>query len=145
MTENITQVIEIVATSCGVCGIQFGLDRAFYKQRHADGKVFYCPNGHTIGWGEGEANKLRAEKLELESRLKFTQNRLETVKSERDQEIKKVTIQKGRATRFKNDRNRIMARIANGVCPCCCRHFVNVERHMKGQHPNYVIPESVEE
>lgn len=35
-------------------------------------------------------------------------------------------------------------RVANGVCPCCNRHFENLERHMKGQHPDFQ-PEAGEE
>lgn len=28
-------------------------------------------------------------------------------------------------------------RVAGGVCPCCNRSFVNLGRHMAGQHPDY--------
>ena len=32
---------------------------------------------------------------------------------------------------------KIRRRVANGVCPCCKRHFVNLKRHMSGQHPEF--------
>ena len=33
---------------------------------------------------------------------------------------------------------RIEKRVANGVCPCCHRQFVQLTRHMKNKHPEYL-------
>ena len=32
-------------------------------------------------------------------------------------------------------------RIKNGVCPCCKRHFTNLERHMHTKHPEFAATE----
>lgn len=40
--------------------------------------------------------------------------------------------QKAAKTRMKN-------RIANGVCPCCNRHFANVQRHIRTKHPEFTM------
>lgn len=130
-------MVELLMMTCPVstCGVRYGLDAEYQRKREKDGKSWVCPNGHSLSYHENETDKLRAEKLRLESRLEYVRN-------ERDAAIKATTIQKGRATRFKNERDRIKERIANGVCPCCNRHFVNVERHIRGQHPRFVIPEA---
>ena len=30
-----------------------------------------------------------------------------------------------------------LARVRNGTCPCCQRHFKNLRRHMDNKHPQY--------
>lgn len=139
MTSTLTTV-EIVAVNCGAyrCGIWFGLERHFYNARRKDGQKFYCPNGHFVNWSDSENDKLRAEKLRLESSLDYYRGRAQRAEKE-------VVTHKQRASRFKNDRDRIKNRIANGVCPCCNRHFVNVERHMKTRHPDFKTPGRDEE
>lgn len=42
----------------------------------------------------------------------------------------KIRAEKGAKTKLKK-------RIAKGACPCCNRHFVNLQRHIEGQHPEY--------
>jgi hypothetical protein len=37
---------------------------------------------------------------------------------------------------------KLKQRVANGVCPCCHRSFVNLHRHMAGQHPDYTKEQS---
>jgi hypothetical protein len=32
---------------------------------------------------------------------------------------------------------KVKRRVGKGTCPCCKRHFVNVERHMKVKHPSF--------
>lgn len=134
-TTSTYATIEIVHVICGTqgCGMHFGLERTLYNARRKDGGHFYCPNGHYVNWSDTENDKLRADKLRLEARL-------EHVRNERDDAQKHASVQMGRATRFKNERDRIKTRIANGVCPCCNRSFQNVKRHMTTKHPNFVIP-----
>lgn len=58
-----------------------------------------------------------------------------SVLSERNAAQRALRATKGRLTKTKK-------RIANGVCPCCNRHFVNLERHMTGKHPDYTKEQS---
>lgn len=134
--------IEFVSITCcrSGCGLTFAVPERWSDDRRKDHLTFYCPNGHQQGfYGKTSLEKnldiALAEKLRLESSLEFT-------RKQRDRAQKETIMQKGRATRFKNDRDRIKTRIANGVCPCCNRHFVNVERHMSTQHPKFKIPEA---
>ena len=124
--------IEIVDVTCGVpgCGVHFGLERVYHDARRRDGKQFYCPNGHHVAWNESELDKIRAEKLRLESSLDWT-------RKQRDEAQKETITQKQRASRFKNDRDRIKTRVSNGVCPCCNRQFAQLRQHMSTKHPGY--------
>ena len=142
MKDSTVVSIEIVHTNCGThgCGIHFGLERSFYDARHKDGKTFYCPNGHNVSWSNSENDKLRAEKLRLEASVEWERKRVERLNEKLAVEQKKVSVQKGRATRFKNNRDQLRTRIVNGVCPCCNRHFADskIVQHMETKHPEYV-------
>lgn len=41
----------------------------------------------------------------------------------------------------RKESDRKLKRIHNGVCPCCNRSFVNLQRHMKTKHPEVVSVE----
>lgn len=114
---------ELQATSCCVCGIQFGVPPYFIDSARRNAGTTYCPNGHSLGWSKSEADRLR-EQLEKEKASTEWQraraNRLE----------KDLQSQKGQMTKLKK-------RISHGVCPCCSRSFANVARHMKTKHPDY--------
>lgn len=123
------------------CGVVYGISTGYGDRRRKDGQSFYCPNGHSQSYGKSEADRLRAEKLQLESQLSFARDQRDRMEKKFEHQKIETRTQKGRATRFKNDRDRTLARIANGICPCCNRHFVNVERHMTTKHPGYKLPE----
>lgn len=139
--------IELDLMTCPAesCGIKYGLDSRFRDERLKDGKSWHCPNGHSLSYhNNSEIDKLKAAKLTLESQLQFARDQRDRMEKKFEHQKIETRTQKGRATRFKNDRDRILARIANGVYPCCNRHFVNVERHMKVKHPKFVIPDADE-
>lgn len=52
-----------------------------------------------------------------------------------DRKRKQLEVRKGLLTRMKN-------RVGNGVCPCCNRHFKNLQGHMKTKHPEFKDSES---
>ncbi|MBU8834159.1 hypothetical protein KL858_32590 [Mycolicibacterium goodii] len=118
------------------CGVSFAVENGFNERRREDHRNFYCPNGHVMGYlGKTEAQKERerADRLQrlVESReadIRFEQRRLMS-------ERRAHAATKGQLTKTKK-------RVANGVCPCCNRHFANVERHMANQHPDYARNES---
>lgn len=120
----VTASVTIVATSCGNCGIQFGLDANFKAAREADGASFYCPNGHFIGW----AGHNREKQLETQLAAARSLGRLEAER--RLAAERQRAAAKGQVTKIKN-------RVAKGVCPCCNRTFANLARHMDGQHPDW--------
>lgn len=128
---SITKFITLQSVgACCQCGIQFAFDSEIVARRQADGKGFYCPNGHSQSYCDSEVTRL---KRQLESKDKQLQNEKEwsvMYRKQRDDIQKSANALRGVVTRTKN-------RIKHGVCPCCKRNFQNVREHMKTQHPEY--------
>jgi hypothetical protein len=126
----------LTAITCGNCHIPFGLPAAMLKARQEDGGYFWCPNGHQIHYYETELDKLRKEKDRLQRVAESRAESLRITRGQRDAAQRSASALKGVVTKTKK-------RIGNGTCPCCNRHFANVERHMQSQHPEYADIEQV--
>lgn len=94
------------------------------KKRREDGGTFYCPNGHSLTFGNSENSQLRRER----DSLKQETARLASVAD--------AAERRARAAEAKSKRQ--LRRAGAGLCPCCNRSFANVTRHMKTKHPNVV-------
>lgn len=123
----------LVTTDCW-CGMTYAIPQTLFdyvKRQHDDGRAqtsIYCPLGHTWSFaGKGEAEKQRARAERLERQLA---SREEDLRAERISH----SATRGALTKAKN-------RAARGVCPCCHRSFVNVQRHVASKHPE-LVPES---
>lgn len=137
-------IVTLTHMTCPVCGVVYGLNesqRKEFKEHRGghDGKgSWYCPMGHSVHYPqETEEDRLRAKALRLESQLEFARRQRESAEKE-------AIVHKGRATRFKNERDRVKRRVSAGLCPCCNRHFTNLERHIGNKHPGFVAPENPE-
>ena len=126
---TITDVITFTTMTCPVtgCGVKYALDEEFRSRRRRDDGDWYCPNGHSLSYRH--SNRTKTEELErklaaAKGNAKYTQERL-------DRERRSHSATKGQLTKTKK-------RVAGGVCPCCNRSFVDLGRHMAGQHPDYV-------
>ena len=108
---------------CYACGIEWAAPAYFVLQRRQDGKDFWCPNGHRQQYTESAVDRLTRERDRLAQRI-----------AERDDEIvdlkKRVSAERGQVTRLRN-------RAKAGLCPCCNRHFTNLERHVATKHPGF--------
>lgn len=131
MTATFTSTGTYTVIHCGHegCGVPFALNEEFIRQRRADHKTWYCPNGHRRCYpqkNETEEAKARASMLEREL-------------ANRDEDLRAAkvahAVTKGKLTKTRN-------RIAKGVCPCCNRSFVNLGKHMAGQHPEFAPTEN---
>lgn len=117
----------MVTECCFSCGVLFGLPEELYKilQNNPD-KYFYCPNGHSQHYVKSQeaVRREQVEKLlrEKEHQLIMSANQ----KLELEQQLKKV--------------NNKLKRVSKGVCPCCNRTFIDLQRHMKTKHPEVVKP-----
>lgn len=111
--------------TCCTCKIQFQVPMGWMSVKRSDNCTFYCPNGHSQYFPEGkseldlEREKNAALRMDIEFHKRQTQY-----------EVRSHSSTKGQMTKLKN-------RVKNGVCPCCNRHFSNVERHMQSKHPEY--------
>lgn len=118
----------LTVTECCSCGVEFAVPAHFLKVRQDKGGTFYCPNGHSLSY-----TKTRVQ--ELEDQLSKSRARAQHLADQ-----KEATERSNRALRGQITKER--KRVANGVCPCCHRSFVNLRRHMSGQHPDFVGGES---
>jgi hypothetical protein len=117
---NTVYVTQLVSVECGACGIPHGLPQNMQAARLEDGALWYCPNGHRIGYTDNDAARLRRE-------LKASNDARTRLIHERDQAEASRRAWKGQATKARN-------RAAAGTCPFCGQHLRDLERHVARQH-----------
>lgn len=125
---------EFYLETCHCCKVPFAMNAATYEvafQKKAEG-VFYCPHGHPQVYilGESELSKAQREASRLRQQIAERDDRIKDMQNEHDKKNHRIAGLKGTVTKIKN-------RVANGVCPCCDRTFVNLSRHMDTKHPDY--------
>lgn len=123
MSRTYMETVTLQEDTCCVCGITFAAPQHWFKSKQSTGDTFYCPNGHSLSFTKGTDTILREQiadeqkrARELELQLTSAQDQLQATKRELQRHKK---------------------RIANGVCPCCNRAFMQLQRHMKTKHPEY--------
>jgi hypothetical protein len=115
---------EMEHQQCIVCGVHWLMPQYILRKRRQDKTNFYCPNGHPQCFRESDADRLRRERDIL-------QQQIARVEDEKREQIE-------RALRAEKETARLKKRASAGVCPCCNRTFLNMQRHMKAKHPNIV-------
>lgn len=132
MVDTVTLNIKLVLDECIQCGMVFAVPATFQRQRQGDHTTYYCPAGHGQFYKSGMSDLEQAQtQIERYKKLYLDERRYAAaVVEERNEAQRSLKATKGQLTKAKK-------RIANGVCPCCNRHFVNLERHMHGQHPGF--------
>lgn len=124
MAVYVVQINKTMQTmKCGECGAVFAVAEEFYQECRDHGKSWYCPNGHCRHFCEPEVDRLR--------------RRLAAQVAQNDQCRAKIRDLELSRSGLRGHLTRIKRRVSNGVCPCCRRHFVNLERHMRGMHPDF--------
>lgn len=123
-TLTLTEIV------CCKCTTHFAMDHELYYRRREDGNTFWCPNGHGQSFTESEVTKLKKQNESLQKRLAWNDEALMWQYAETE------AIKKQKAN-IKRQLTITRKRIANGVCPCCNRTFVNVQRHMDSKHPDF--------
>lgn len=132
-TFSYEETVTLVTIQCGQCGLLFGVPQRWQRARVEDRATFYCPNGHTRSYiGKTEAEQLREQVEAKDRRLAAAQGTITHLRDQVDAAERSVRAQRGVNTKLRK-------RVANGVCPCCSRAFVNVARHMAGQHPDFAV------
>lgn len=124
--DTITDTVTLVVVTCYRCGTPFGIESTLNRRLINTGDAFYCPNGHSQGYIETTEDKL---KKALRS-LKYAESDKQWWENEAKRTKQQLSGTKGQLTKLKK-------RVANGVCPCCHRQFVNLHRHMSNKHPDY--------
>lgn len=115
-------------TQCITCGVWHTVPEIVHNHHREAGGYHYCPNGHSYGWRTG-TEKAEQDKIRLErDRLKQDAARLND----------ELAAERKRTEDAERKIAKAHRRAAAGVCPCCNRTFLNVQRHMKTKHSNVV-------
>lgn len=128
--DQITYSDTLTVIECGVCHIPFAIPDSMYRQLHKSGEWFWCPNGHHIHYYDSENTKLKAQLDQAKADARWERAR-------RDEADQRAEHERSRANGYKGALVKTKKRIGRGVCPCCNRHFANVESHMANKHPEY--------
>lgn len=142
---TISMSTELHVLTCPKCSGVFAITEVYRAEAAREGgfkqcrSCPYCKNSR--GYGEGEVDRLRKELANAEQEKERLNKRATYFQQERD----KATQE---AEHFRKSRDGVRGamasqkkRIANGVCPCCQRTFVNLHRHMTSKHPAFAKPE----
>lgn len=122
-----TQTVTMVTEICCNCGVCFGIPSDLKEVLLADNKKsFYCPNGHGQHYSVTTESKLRTQ-LENERAL-HRQKEFDLLNDCLREKTEKKNLQ------------RKFNRLTKGVCPCCNRSFLNLQRHIKTKHPEITTP-----
>jgi hypothetical protein len=125
--NTITDIATLVVEYCYLCGTPFAMEKQLQRHFLDNGDAFYCPNGH----GQIYKDTREQEIKKLRQQLNNTEADVQWWRQEAEQKAKSLSATRGVLTKTKN-------RIANGVCPCCHRQFVDLHQHMENKHPDYV-------
>lgn len=128
--------VKFTTTKCIACSGSYALDQdviAFARKR---GGYHCCPYCKTSqGWeGESHEAEVKRKEAELQAEINRANERARRAKQDAEHFEASRNAYKGQVTRLKN-------RAAAGMCPCCNRHFTNLERHMGTKHPDFTKPE----
>ena len=86
--------IALTPVECCHCGIPFTIPSQYCSSLKETGQRFYCPNGHTLSFGDGENARLK----------KQTNNQIDTIRSQGEQIEslgRVISNQKGQVTKLK--------------------------------------------
>jgi hypothetical protein len=132
VTGTLTYTDVLAIEECCNCHIKFAMPADFQRRCRDAGRkaTFYCPLGHAQHYTVSETQRLKDELARAERRQGWAETSAQAARDQAAAAERSARAYKGHMTRARK-------RIGNGVCPCCSRHFANVERHMRGQHPGY--------
>jgi hypothetical protein len=136
---TITYTGRLVVEECCECHITFAMPADFQRRCSDAGPAmsFYCPAGHKQHYTASETAQLKYKLTEARKRADRAETRERAARDQADAAERSARAYKGHLTRTRK-------RIGNGTCPCCNRHFANVERHMHSQHPGYAEAEAAQ-
>lgn len=127
--------------TCCACSVVFYVPEYVHATLKESSQLFYCPHGHKQHFLSkeeiSERDALRQERDRLKQRIAqkddailAERKRGDSYRDQRDHERRRVSAAKGQVTKLKK-------RASAGVCPCCTRHFTDLERHMASKHPDF--------
>lgn len=112
------------------------LNTAALARRGNDGIGFYCAYGHKQFYtvGESDETKLRRERDQLQQRIAQRDDEIKRQRELKEAAERREAAQKANVTKLKK-------RASAGVCPCCNRTFLALQKHMQHKHPQFTVGE----
>ena len=105
--------------TCYTCGVPFGIPTELQYSLVQNRRAFYCPNGHSQSY----VGKTDQERLaEAQERIAREQTRTRQVRDQLAATERSNVALRGVVTK----KRKVLARVKNGVCPCCNRSFAHV-------------------
>lgn len=138
-TTTISMDVTLSRVDCGSCGGVYAITERHHDWCRENSKSWTCPYCG-VGWGfnhDGSPLKKAQRALEEEKRRAAAAEG----RARREQERAECALRSAAA--YKGQVTKVKKRVANGVCPCCNRHFENLHRHMQDQHPDWAPDELV--
>ena len=125
---------ELEITICWNCSGTYAMSAQYMARRRDDGFSWHCPYcKQGTSFRTSKVTKLEKELARQKNATKYQRQEKEMYLRQRDTLERSRNGMKGVLVREQNK----LKRVRNGVCPCCNRSFVNLQRHMAGQHPKY--------
>lgn len=129
--SNVTLGVELTIINCGECGGSYAINERYRETKHTSGGYWNCPYCKcSWGYGTSEIERVRKQLAAETAARERAQQRATELRASVEHERKRVQGYQGALTKVKK-------RVGKGTCPCCQRHFQNVQRHMATQHPEY--------
>jgi len=128
--------VDLVETTCW-CGLPFAMPKRLMDTCQETGQKFFCPLGHTLSYTESEADKYRSEADKYRREAERLKQKLAQKDDEIRDERERTERERRSAAAYRGQVTKLQTRVKAGVCPCCTRHFTNVERHMATKHPEF--------
>lgn len=132
--ENVyvKDVGEFAFSNCITCGVAYSVPQSLWDHHRKSGGFHCCPNGHSQGWTKeaSEDERVRRERDRLKQLLAQKDDEITRQREQTEAAERRASAARGQVTKLKN-------RASKGVCPCCNRHFTNLERHMNTKHPDF--------
>lgn len=125
--------VHLVPIHCGKCGGTYGINQRFHAECKEFSLSWTCPYCR-CGWGfsgKTEAQQLKEQLEAKERELGYARSNAAYHRERREAAEHSNRALRGVVTKKRKQ----LARVQNGVCPCCNRHFANLERHMTTKHP----------
>jgi hypothetical protein len=127
MGALVSLATQLEQEDCGKCGGVFALNARFLReQRERGGRGWNCPYCQA-GW------HIPKDGTELEK----ARRELEAERARKQAALERANAAEAAEQKLSKSVRALKKRIANGVCPCCTRSFVNLQRHMTTKHPDY--------
>jgi DNA repair exonuclease SbcCD ATPase subunit len=133
---KITVSTELTDMTCPCCGGVYAISQQYLDEARRKGsfeQCWACPYcKQTRGYGKSK-HEIAQEAL---------QKQIEELKQKNNAEAAQRAYFEQEAEHFRKSRDKAESllkkhkkRVSNGVCPCCNRTFINLQRHMASKHP----------